>query len=176
MSNIKIKRVIAVMMVSIVMASFCVSQVFGAEYTSVELADPSSQEEIAKTSEGVTSSSKNETSSQNTVKDSSKEGVNSSSETLLNNVSRRDKRIAELSDKYNDKFYGQVAYYLEMARKYSLPICFIGITIGAFNFLIVGNKKLDKKEQGFGWIVGFTIGLVVFNVIPLVFALFVAGR
>ena len=94
----------------------------------------------------------------------------------MENVSKKDKRIAELTDKYNDKVYGTVAYYLEVAQKYSLPICFIGITIGAFNFLIIGNKKLDKKEQGFGWIVGFTIGLVVFNVIPLVFALFVAGR
>ena len=176
MSNIKIKRVIAVMMVSIVMASFCVSQVFGSEHTSVELANPA-QEETAKSSEATSSStSKNETNTDNTSQNTSKEDINSSSETLLNNVSRRDKRIAELSDKYNDKFYGQVAYYLEMARKYSLPICFIGITIGAFNFLIVGNKKLDKKEQGFGWIVGFTIGLVVFNVIPLIFALFVAVR
>ena len=176
MSNIKIKRTIAVIMVSIVMASFCVSQVFGTEHTGVELAEPY-QEETVKPSETVSSSAENnETSSKNTENDTSKEDINSSSETLLNNVSRRDKRIAELSDKYNDKFYGQVAYYLEVARKYSLPICFIGITIGAFNFLIIGNKKLDKKEQGFGWIVGFTIGLVVFNVIPLVFALFVAGR
>lgn len=102
--------------------------------------------------------------------------LNASSETLLNNVSRKDKRIAELTDKYNDKFYGTVAYYLEVAQKYSLPICFIGITMGAFNFLIIGNKKLDKKEQGFNWIVGFSIGLVVFNVIPLIFALFVAGK
>ena len=52
----------------------------------------------------------------------------------------------------------------------------IGITIGSFNYLIVGNKKLDKKEQGYGWIVAFVIGLVVFNVLPLMFAIAVAGR
>lgn len=97
-------------------------------------------------------------------------------ETVVNRISRKERRIAELTDKYNDAVYGKVAYYLEVAQKYSLPICFIGIAIGSFNFLIVGNKKLDKKEQGYGWIVGFVIGLVVFNVMPLIFALFVAGR
>lgn len=105
------------------------------------------------------------------------EDLNASSEKVLNNVTKKDKRKAELIDKYNDELYGTVAYWLEVAQKYSLPVCFIGITLGSFNFLILGNKKLDKKEQGFGWIVAFTIALVVFNVIPLIFALLVtAGR
>lgn len=105
-----------------------------------------------------------------------KDDITEAGEIVVNRLSRKEKRIAELTDKYNDAVYGKVAYYLEVAQKYSLPICFIGIAIGSFNFLIVGNKKLDKKEQGYGWIVGFVIGLVVFNVMPLVFALFVAGR
>ncbi len=105
-----------------------------------------------------------------------KSDMTQAGETVVNRISRKEKRIAELTDKYNDAVYGKVAYYLEVAQKYSLPICFIGIAIGSFNFLIVGNKKLDKKEQGYGWIVGFVIGLVVFNVMPLIFALFVAGR
>ncbi len=110
------------------------------------------------------------------TEDENKNNLNDASNNVVNSNSRKDKRIAELTDKYNDSLYGHVAYYLEVVQKYSLPVCFIGITIGAFNFLIIGNKMLDKKEQGFGWIVGFTIGLVVFNVLPLIFALFVAGR
>lgn len=105
-----------------------------------------------------------------------KNDMTEAGETVVGRISRKEKRIAELTDKYNDEIYGKVAYYLEVAQKYSLPICFIGIAMGSFNFLIVGNKKLDKKEQGYGWIVGFVIGLVVFNVMPLLFALFVAGR
>lgn len=105
-----------------------------------------------------------------------KNDMTEAGETVVGRISRKEKRIAELTDKYNDEVYGKVAYYLEVAQKYSLPICFIGIAMGSFNFLIVGNKKLDKKEQGYGWIVGFVIGLVVFNVMPLLFALFVAGR
>lgn len=108
--------------------------------------------------------------------DISDANLNKASEKVLGDATRKEKRIAELTDKYNDAVFGNVAYYLEVAQRYSIPICFIGITIGAFNFLIIGNKMLDKKEQGFAWIVGFSIGLVIFNVLPLIFALFVAGR
>ncbi|MBQ9280014.1 MAG: hypothetical protein IJ215_03080 [Clostridia bacterium] len=165
MSKNQIKRAITILMTFIIMATFGVSQVFGTEHSGVELATPAD--------EAAVKASDNNSESNVSTED---KDLNPASESLLNNVSRKDKRIAELTDKYNDQFYGQVAYYLEVAQKYSLPVCFVGITIGAFNFLIIGNKKLDKKEQGFGWIVGFTIGLVVFNVIPLIFALFVAGR
>lgn len=112
------------------------------------------------------------------IESSKDEGVklNDASETIINSKDKKAERIAELTDKYNDRIMGTVAYYLEVLQKYSVPICFIGLAMGAFNFLIIGNKKLDKREQGFAWIVGFTIGLVVFNVIPLLFALIVAGR
>lgn len=98
--------------------------------------------------------------------------LSGASEEVIGAVTKKDKKIAELSDKYNDKFLGTVAYYLDVVRYYSTPIFFIFLTIGAFNFFIVGNKKLDKKEQGFGWITACIIGWVVFQCIPLVFALF----
>ena len=98
------------------------------------------------------------------------------SKEIINNVSENERKRAEYIDEYNDKMLGTVAYGLYMIQKYSWPICFIGITIGSFNFLILGNKKLDKKEQGFGWIVGFTMALVVFNVLPLLYAVLVAGK
>lgn len=103
--------------------------------------------------------------------------LNDASETILENVSNSERKKAAYIDKYGgDKFLGLVAYALSIAQVYSWPLCFIGITMGAFNFLILGNKKLDKKEQGFGWIVGFTLALVVFNVLPLLYAVLVAGR
>lgn len=95
------------------------------------------------------------------------------SKEIINNVTENERKRAEYIDEYNDKLLGTVAYGLYMLQKYSWPICFIGITIGSFNFLILGNKKLDKKEQGFGWIVGFTMALVVFNVLPLIYAVLV---
>lgn len=98
--------------------------------------------------------------------------MSSAGESVIGAVTKKDKKIAELSDKYNDKNLGKVAYYLEVVRFYSTPIFFIFLTIGAFNFFIVGNKKLDKKEQGFGWITACIIGWVFFQCIPLAFALF----
>ncbi len=99
------------------------------------------------------------------------------SDTVIKNVTSREEKIAEYTEKYGgDVFYGKTAYYLGVAQKYSIPICFIGLAIGALNFFIIGNKKLDKREQGFGMIVAFLLGLVVFQVLPLLFAIVVAGR
>lgn len=99
------------------------------------------------------------------------------SNTVLNNIKSRNEKIAEYTAKYGgDPVYGKTAYYLNLAQKYSIPICFIGLAIGALNFFIIGNKKLEKKEQGFGMIITFLLGLVVFQVLPLLFAIVVAGR
>ena len=106
------------------------------------------------------------------IKTESGEELAGASEEILEAVSKKDKKIAELADKYNDEFLGTVAYYLDVVRYYSTPIFFIILTIGAFNFFIIGNKKLDKKEQGFQWITLCIVGWVVFQCIPLVFALF----
>lgn len=103
--------------------------------------------------------------------DASEGEMSSAGEEILGAVTKKDKRIAELSNKYNDKTLGVFAYYLEMIRYYSTPVFFIFFTIGAFNFFIVGNKKLDKKEQGFGWITACIIGWVFFQCIPLIFTL-----
>lgn len=105
-------------------------------------------------------------------------GVTSNaSKTVLNNVKNREEKIAEYTAKYGgDAVYGKTAYYLNLAQKYSIPICFIGLAIGALNFFIIGNRKLEKREQGFGMIVAFLLGLVVFQVLPLLFAIVVAGR
>ncbi len=98
-------------------------------------------------------------------------------ETVINHMTDKDKKIAEYTEKYGgDVFYGKTAYYLGVIQKYSIPVCFIGLAIGALNFFIIGNKKLEKKEQGFGMIVAFLLGLVVFQVLPLLFAIIVAGR
>lgn len=113
----------------------------------------------------------NVTNEENSSNNESEE-MSPAGEEMVGAVSKKDRKIAELSDKYNDKNLGKVAYYLEVVRFYSTPIFFIFLTIGAFNFFIIGNKKLDKKEQGFGWITACIIGWVFFQCIPLAFALF----
>lgn len=104
------------------------------------------------------------------------EEVTPATQKILSNTTKKDKKIAEYSDKYNDKTYAYTAYYLDIIQTYSIPVCIIGIAIGAFNFYIIGEKKLDKKEKGFSFIMAFLCGLVFFQVLPFVFALLVAGK
>ena len=114
----------------------------------------------------------NVTNEDNNNSSNDEEEMSPAGDEIVGAVSKKDRRISELSDKYNNKNLGKVAYYLEVVRFYSTPIFFIILTIGAFNFFIIGNKKLDKKEQGFGWITACIIGWVFFQCIPLAFALF----
>ena len=103
-------------------------------------------------------------------------GYSNASQVTLKNLRTKEEKIDYYSEKYGDNTAGVVAYYINRVQKYSIPICFLGIVWGAFNFFIIGNKKLQKREQGFSMIVGFTIGLIVFQIIPLIYAIFVAGR
>ena len=102
--------------------------------------------------------------------------VTPASQKILENSSKKDKKIAEYMKKYNDATFAHVAYWLDIVQLYSIPVCIIGITIGAFNFYIIGEKKLEKREKGFSCVMGFLSGLVFFQVLPLIFALLVAGK
>lgn len=107
---------------------------------------------------------------------STEKELTDASKKILENMSKKERKIAEYTDKYNDKNLATTAYVLDRIQLYSIPVCIIGLTWGAFNYFIIGEKKLDKKEQGFGYIVAFLVGLVIFQVIPLIFALLVAGK
>ncbi len=96
--------------------------------------------------------------------------------TMLENLKTKDEKIQYYSEKCGSTTNGTVLYYLYEVQKYSVPVCFIGLTIASLNFFIIGNKKLDKREQGFGMLIGFGLGLIVFQVLPLLFAIIVAGR
>ena len=41
--------------------------------------------------------------------------------------------LADYQDKYGSNVYGLVAYILNLVRIYSIPLCFLGIAIGAKN-------------------------------------------
>ena len=108
--------------------------------------------------------------------DDSKEEITDASEKILTNMSKKERKIAEYTDKYNDKTLAVTAYWLDIIQLYSIPLFIILITWGAFNCYIIGEKKLDKREQGFSIMVGSLIGLVVFQVLLFLFALLVVGK
>ena len=98
------------------------------------------------------------------------------SEKILENMSKKDRKIKEYTLKYNDVNFARVAYWLDWIQLYSIPLFIIGIAIGAFNFYIIGEKKLDKKEQGFSIMRAVLCIFVIFQVLPFLFALLVAGK
>jgi len=84
-------------------------------------------------------------------------------------------KIAEFSEKYESEAYGLAAFILDVVRVYSIPVCFIGIVIGALNQYVLGTRRLDKKHKGYGIIMTFVTLLVVCQVLPLIFTIVVMG-
>ena len=83
------------------------------------------------------------------------------------------KTLQDYKDKYGSDAYGLVAYILNIVRIYSIPFCFLGIAIGAIHQYVIGIRKLDTLEKGMGLIVTFVTLLIICQVLPLAFAMFV---
>ncbi len=83
------------------------------------------------------------------------------------------KSLQDYQEKYGSDAYGTVAYILNIVRIYSIPFCFLGIAIGAIHQYIIGIRKLDTLEKGMGLIVTFVTLLIICQILPLAFAMFV---
>jgi len=83
------------------------------------------------------------------------------------------KSLEDYQKKYGSDSYGLVAYILNIVRIYSIPFCFIGIAIGAIHQYVIGIRKLDTLEKGMGLIVTFVTLLIICQILPLAFAMFV---
>ena len=91
-------------------------------------------------------------------------------------VEIKEKNANSLEDykkKYGSDAYGVVAYILNLVRIYSIPLCFLGIAIGAIHQYVIGIRKLDTLEKGMGLIVTFVTLLIICQILPLAFAVFV---
>jgi hypothetical protein len=90
----------------------------------------------------------------------------------------KEKQLNELNDyveAYGSETYGFTAYLLNKVRIYSIPLCFIGIAVGAIWQYVIGIRKLDVHDRGLFLIVGFVTIFVICQVLPLVFAIVVKG-
>ena len=81
----------------------------------------------------------------------------------------------EYTRKYGSESYGMTAFILNKVRIYSIPLCFIGIAVGALYQYVLGTRRLDMKQRGFALIVSFITILVICQVLPLIFAIVVRG-
>ncbi|MCI9015619.1 MAG: hypothetical protein HFJ53_00370 [Clostridia bacterium] len=90
----------------------------------------------------------------------------------------KEKEMKEMSDyteTYGSETYGFTAYMLNKIRVYSIPLCFIGIAVGAIWQYVIGIRKLDVHDRGLMLIVTFVTIFVICQVLPLIFAIVVKG-
>lgn len=93
-------------------------------------------------------------------------------------VEIKEKEMKELDDynkAYGSEAYGFTAYMLNKVRIYSIPLCFVGIAVGAIWQYVIGIRKLDVHDRGLFLIISFVTILVICQVLPLVFAIVVKG-
>lgn len=83
------------------------------------------------------------------------------------------KSLEDYKEKYGSDTYGVVAYILNIVRIYSIPFCFLGMGIGAIQRYILGTRKADSLEKGMRFIVTFVTLLIICQILPLAFAMFV---
>lgn len=81
----------------------------------------------------------------------------------------------EYARKYGSETYGMTAFILNKIRIFSIPLCFVGIAIGALYQYVLGTRRLDVKQKGFALIITFITILVICQVLPLIFAIVVRG-
>lgn len=101
------------------------------------------------------------------------------SETATTNlVEMKDKALKALEDyqvAYGNNTYGLVAYILNIVRIYSIPFGFVGIVFAAIYRYVIGIRKLDVQDKGFGVLVAIITVMVICQVLPLIFAIVVHG-
>ena len=91
-------------------------------------------------------------------------------------VEIKEKELSSLEDyeeTYGSKSYGLTAYVLHKVQIYSIPLCFLGIVIGAIKQYVIGVRHLESNEKGLALMVTFITLGVICQVLPLVFTIVV---
>ena len=85
------------------------------------------------------------------------------------------KTIEDYQEAYGDETYGLAAYILNVIRIYSIPFGFVGIAISGIYRYVIGIRKLDVRDKGFGAMIGIITVMVICQILPLIFAIVVKG-
>lgn len=91
-------------------------------------------------------------------------------------VELKEKELKTLEDyqkKYELKSYGLTAYILHKVQIYSIPVCFLGIIIGAINQFVIGIRDMKAYEKGLGLMIIFVTLGIICQVLPLIFTIVV---
>ena len=99
-------------------------------------------------------------------------------DSTINLVKIKDKELKTIEDykeSYGNDTYGIAAYALNIIRIYSIPFGFVGIAISGIYRYVIGIRKLDVRDKGFGAMIGIITVMVICQALPLVFAIVVKG-
>lgn len=96
-------------------------------------------------------------------------------ETLKESKQDVSDKLKKYVDDYGSYSFGVAALVLNSIRIYSIPFCFVGIVIGSIYQYMIGIRRLDIRDKGFGLIVTFVTILLICQVLPLIFAIVVNG-
>jgi len=83
------------------------------------------------------------------------------------------KTLEDYQERYELKSYGLTAYILHKVQIFSIPVCFLGIIIGAINQFVIGIRDMKAYEKGLGLMIIFVTLGIICQVLPLVFTVVV---
>ncbi len=100
--------------------------------------------------------------------------INDKTESKLVEIKEKElKSLADYEETYGSKTYGLTAYILNKVRIFSIPLCFLGILIGAILNYVIGVRHLENKEKGLALMISFVTLAIICQVLPLVFTIVV---
>lgn len=83
------------------------------------------------------------------------------------------KTLDQYVEKYGSQAYGLTAYILHGIQVYSIPLCFLAISISAIYRFVIGARHMGNAEKGLGLMVTFITLTIICQVLPLIFAIVV---
>ncbi len=110
----------------------------------------------------------------NTTNTTTKQNTTNESRTTL--IELREKEAKSLDNYveiYGSESYGLTAYILHKVQIFSIPLCFLGIIIGAVHKYVIGIRHLESNERGLALMVSFITIAIICQVLPLIFTIVV---
>lgn len=101
--------------------------------------------------------------------------ANTSTPNLVDLKEKAWQALEDYQKAYGNETYGLAAYILNIVRIYSIPFGFVGIVLAAIYRYVIGIRKLDVQDRGFGVLVAIITVMVICQVLPLIFAIVVKG-
>ena len=174
------KKIAVILILALFVLALCASTINATEGTQepIETIDVTQTPDSTQGTQGTVPETGESSQEADTSTGNSSNTADLKNDSTVNLVQMRDRELETLQDyqeSYGDNTYGLVAYILNIIRIYSIPFGFVGIAISGIYRYIIGIRKLDVRDKGFGAMIGIITVMVICQILPLVFAIVVRG-